>query len=245
MTDFNNKIDQDFLNVLLNLSTNTEVNLGTFVSNCILKEERAINIYENKVELYLNIEKEKLENFINDLSIVVSLIETLKKDNLIFTHNNPEILKQTISTKSKNPDIYSALTCDNELEEKYRKNPDVYRKWELPTTLGNYILTYVDEFCYVRPELKEYINNGFISQTKLRFITTLRWTYVAIIIAFLGLLVAIILPFITSTTINKIQLDELKRSIEVKQILIDSLQFEQIIKSNKTNPILKDTLSIK
>jgi hypothetical protein len=243
MTEFKNKTDQDYLKKLSNLSKNTELNLGTFLAECILNDQRAINLYENKVEFFLNINEDSPENFVNDVSIIVSLIETLKKENLIFSHTNPKILKDKITSKSNNPDEYLALTNDKNLKMKFDNNPTHFAKWELPTTLSSYILNYVDEFCFVRPELSDYINNNFISYEEKRFKTTLFWTYIATGIAFLGLLIALFSPLFTNNTFDKSQIQEIKNTIENKEFKIDEQQFKQIIESNKIKTELKEIKS--
>ena len=243
MTEFKNKTDQVFLKKLSNLSKNIEINLGTFLAECVLNNQRAINLYENRVEFFLNINEDSPEKFVNDVSIIVSLIETLKKENLIFTHANPKILKGKITSKSNNPDEYLALTNDKNLQEKFLNNPTHYGKWELPTNLSNYILNYIDEFCFVRPELNDYVSNNFISYEEKRFKTTLFWTYIATIIAFLGLLIAIFSPLFTNNTIDKSQIQEIKNTIQNKEFKIEEQQLKQIIESNKNKTELKESKS--
>jgi len=226
MKEFNSETERKYLRILLKMNENIELNLGSFLSFCILENDRIIQLDERKVTLVLNIKNENERIFMNDLSIIVSLIETLKDEKLIFTHNNPEILKRTLSKKSDKPlpyhlkkqgvNVAAGLTNDKDFQTKIFKNSSHYGKWELPTTLANYILEYVDTFCYVRPELVEYIENDFKTPEQLRFSKTLFYTQIASIIAFVGLIIAIIIPLLTSSTINKTQYDNILQKVEIE-----------------------------
>lgn len=224
MKEFNSEIERNFLKILLKMNKNIELNLGTFLSLCVLENDRIIKLDKGKVTLVLNIKNENERIFMSDLSVIVSLIETLKDEKLIFTHSNPEILNRTLSKRGEKPlsdkmkkdgvNVAAGLTNDKDFQKKVFKNPGHYGEWVLPTTLANYILEYIDTFCYVRPELVEYIENDFKTPEQLRFSKTLFWTQVASVIAFIGLIVAIITPLLTNSTINKEQYDNIIQKVE-------------------------------
>jgi hypothetical protein len=231
MREFNNKIEREFLEILNEMDKNIEVNLSSYLSQCILKNDRLIQLDDKKVTLIYNIKKESELSFIKDLSIVISLIEVLKDERLIFTHINPEILNSTLNKyatqptpdhiKNKGWEGVTGLTNDKNLESKIQQNSSSYGKCVLPTTLSNYIIEYVDQFCYVRPELTEYIKNKFNTPEQLRFKTTLFWTQIATIIAFIGLLIAISLPILTKTKHVKESISNLNQ--ETNKVIQDSL----------------------
>lgn len=242
MREFNNKTEQEFLLILNKMDENIEVNLGSYLGECVLKNDRLIQVDNKKISLIFNIKKENELNFIKDLSIIISLIEILKDEKLIFTHINPEILNNKLHQSATEPipeDIknkgwvgVTALTNDDNIQDKIQKNSTNYGKWDLPTTLSNYILEYIDEFCYVRPELTEYINNDFNTPEQLRFRKTLLWTRIATLISFLGLLIAISLPFLTKT----------------ENVVEKTNEKQKVITETKTNKFLikeQDSLVIK
>ena len=244
MKEFNSEIERNYLRILLEMNNNIELNLGSFLSLCILQNDRIIQLDKGKVTLVLNIKEENERIFMKDLSIVVSLIETLKDEKLIFTHTNPEILLRTLNKRTEKPlpdhlkkqgiNVAAGLTNDDNFQTKIFKNPSHYGKWELPTTLANYILEYVDTFCYVRPELVEYIENDFNTPEQLRFSQTLFWTRIASIIAFIGLLVAVITPLITSSTINEGQYENLLQKVEREnQKSVNELKETPMIRQGK------------
>jgi hypothetical protein len=203
MREFNSNTDREYLEILNEMNKKIEISLDQFLGECILKKERAIKLDNKKVTLLFNMEEDNELSFVKDLSIVISLIEVLRNDKLIFTHINPTTLTRALNEhENKNKDTPdhtrgAIITQDKEIQSKLDKNSSNYGLWELPTTLSNYILEYVGEFFYVRPELTEYINNKFNTAEQLRFKTTLKWTYVATAIALAGLLIAIILPYLT------------------------------------------------
>ncbi|GGH48227.1 hypothetical protein IA57_04355 [Mangrovimonas yunxiaonensis] len=236
MKEFNNKTEREFLKILLRMDEKIEVNLGTFLSKCILNNDRLIQLDNKKISLIFNFKKENELTFIKDLSIIISLIEILKDEKLIFTHINPEILNNRL-TKSATEPIpkhikekgwvgVTALTNDKEIQNKIQKNSTDYGKWELPTTLSSYILEYIDQFCYVRPELTEYINNGFNTPEQIRFQKTLFWTRIATVISFVGLLIAIIIPISTNNNVEKSKVNEIEK--EIKEIIKDTASSKPI-----------------
>ncbi len=236
MKEFNNKTEREFLKVLLKMDEKIEVNLGDFLSECILKNDRLIQFDDKKITLIFNFQNENELTFVKDLSIVISLIEILKDEKLIFTHINPQILENKLNKsateqipkhiKEKGWVRYTALTNDKEIQNKIQKNSANYGKWELPTTLSSYILEYIDQFCYVRPELTEYINNGFNTSEQIRFRKTLFWTRIATIFSFIGLLIAITIPFLTNNNVEKSKVNEIEK--EIKEIIKDTASSKTI-----------------
>lgn len=231
MKEFNNKKEREFLKVLLKMDEKIEVNLGTFLSECILNNDRLIQLDDKKISLIFNFKKENELTFVKDLSIIISLIEILKDEKLIFTHINPEILNNRLNKSATEPIPkhikekgwvgVTALTNDKEIQNKIQRNSKDYGKWELPTTLSSYILEYIDQFCYVRPELTEYINNGFNTSEQIRFKKTLFLTRIATFISFIGLLIAIAIPFSTKTEVEKNKITETEK--EIKETIKDTL----------------------
>jgi hypothetical protein len=215
MREFNNKTEREFLMILNKMNEKVEINLGSYLAESILSNDRLIQLDNKKISLIFNIKNESELTFIKDLSIIISLIEILKDDKLIFTHINPQILNNTLNQSATKPipdNIkdkdwvgVTALTNDKNIQNKIQQNSSHYGKWDLPTTLSNYILEYVDQFCYVRPELTEYISNNFNTPEQLRFKKTLLWTQIATLISFIGLLIALILPFLTTVNNNSEQ----------------------------------------
>jgi len=190
------------------MSKMTEVNLGSFLAKCVLKEDRSVQFDSGKTNLIFNRKKENVTNFVKDLSIIVSLIETLRNEGLIFIHTNPAIRNMYGNNKKGNTatgsgtKVAGALTDDKNLQSKIDANPSTYGEWELPTTMADYLIKYVDEFCYVRPELTDYVNNNFLTTEQARFKTILGWTRLATFLAFIGLVIAIIIPFLTDPNSN-------------------------------------------
>jgi hypothetical protein len=207
MKEFNNKQEREYLTILNEMSKMIEVNLGSFLAKCVLKEDRIVQIDSKKTNLIFNLKKENATNFVKDLSIIVSLIETLRNEGLIFIHTNPAIRNRYVNTDKENSSIergtkITGLTDDKNLQPKIDANPSTYGKWELPTTLADYLMKYVDEFCYVRPELIDYVNNNFRTSEQARFKTTLGWTQLATLLAFVGLVIAVVIPFLTTPNAN-------------------------------------------
>lgn len=231
MREFNNKTEREFLKILNKMDEKIEVNLGTYLSQCILNNNRLIQLDNKKISLIFNIKNESELTFIKDLSIIISLIELLKDEKLIFTHINPEILNNRLNKSATEPVPehikekgwvgVTALTNDENIQNKIQQNSSDYGKWDLPTTLSNYILEYVDQFCYVRPELTDYINNEFNTTEQLRFKKTLLWTRIATLISFFGLLIAIVIPFLTNTESKNYESNKVKK--EVNKIYIDTI----------------------
>lgn len=197
MKEFNSKVDKKYLQILYGMSEDPELNLGTFLSDCIANNERYIKLNSREVTLLFNPKSDSEKKFTNDLATIISLIELLKKDGLIFVHVNPKILDNALSkTQDNNQPVEGrGLTSDKLFQERIRQSPENYRGWILPTTLSGYILKYVNQFCYVRPELIDYIRNGFKTPEQLRFEKTIFWTRVTAFLAFVGLLIALIVPF--------------------------------------------------
>jgi len=231
MREFNNKTEREFLMILNKMNENIEVNLGTYLSQCILNNDRLIQLDNKKISLIFNIKNENELTFIKDLSTVISLIELLKDEKLIFTHINPEILNNRLNQSATEPIPdhikdkgwvgVTAMTNDENIQNKIQQNSSHYGKWDLPTTLSNYILEYVDQFCYIRPELTDYINNEFNTPEQLRFKKTLFWTRIATLISFIGLLIAITLPFLIKIYTEDYESNKIQ--LEVKKTNIDTL----------------------
>lgn len=240
MKEFNNTIERGFLKILNKMDEKIEVNLGDYLSQCILNNDRLIQLDNKKITLVFNFKNENELNFVKDLSIIISLIELLKDEKLIFTHINPEILNnklnKTVSTptpkhiKEKGWVGVTALTNDKTIQNKIQRNSSDYGMWELPTTLSDYILEYVDQFCYLRPELTDYINNKFNTPEQLRFKKTLLWTRIATLISFIGLLAAISIPFLTETNTKDSESTKLKKEIKTNKIdTLSNLKKDSII----------------
>ncbi|WP_340077388.1 hypothetical protein [Leptobacterium sp. I13] len=225
MKEFNSKIERDFLKILSKIDKKSEVNLATYLSECILKNDRLIDIGNEKISLIFNTKKENVLTFMKDLTIIISLIEILKDEKIIFTHTNPRILKLTTEPTQKQNRI-NPLTNDKNIQNKIQNSTD-YGKWELPTTLSGYIFEYINEFCYVRPELTEYINNDFSTPEQIRFKKTLLWTRIATLISFVGLLIAITIPFLAKTDVYDIH-EMNKTDIKTKEIIKDTLLNKQL-----------------
>ncbi|PKL03350.1 MAG: hypothetical protein CVV55_00335, partial [Synergistetes bacterium HGW-Synergistetes-2] len=83
--------------ICLKMDEKIEVNLGDFLSECILKNDRLIQFDDKKITLIFNFQNENELTFVKDLSIVISLIEILKDEKLIFTHINPQILENKLN----------------------------------------------------------------------------------------------------------------------------------------------------
>ena len=199
MIEFNNTKEKKFLTILLEMSKEIEINLGTFLALCILNKDRIVEIKTGNVNLIFNVKIESELDFVNELCEIISLIETLKDEKLIFVHTNPEILKRTLANKNySNPiegfEKVNALTNDKLINEKIATNSTHYGKWELPTNLSEFLLKYVNEFCFLRPELSEYIINNFRTSEQIRFQKNLLWTQIAAVISFIGLLIAVLIP---------------------------------------------------
>ncbi len=197
MREFNNPKERAYLELLSEMSKNPELNLGNFVAKCILNKDRAVEIRNDEIIFFLKFTNDNEHVFINDLSGLTSLIEILKKDKLLFTHSNPRILQNKLTDISSdhsephNGRIALCLTNDDQFKVKILQSPSDYRQWVLPTTLSIYVPEYVNQFCYVRPELIDYIDNRFRTPEQLRFIQTICWTRIAAIISFMGLLIAL------------------------------------------------------
>lgn len=241
MREFNNKIEKEFLKILIKMDEKIEVNLGAYLGRCILNNDRLIQLDNKEISLFFNIKNESELIFTKDLSIVISLIEILKDEKLIFIHINPEILNtklnksatEPISDQIKDKELVRVigLTNDKSIQNKIQQNSSDYGKWDLPTTLSNYILEYVNQFCYVRPELTDYVNNEFNTPEQLRFKKTLFWTRIATLISFIGLLIAITIPFLAKTSTKEYEPNNTNK--EVKKTIKDTLP-----------NIKKDTLTI-
>lgn len=261
MREFNNKTEQNFLLILNKMDEKIEVNLGDYLGQCILNNDRFIQLENRKITLIFNIKNENELNFVKDLSIIISLIEILKNEKSIFTHTNPKILNSRLnesSVESLQQKINSegsikanGLTNDSNFQNKIIKNPTNYGRWELPTTLSNYILNYVDEFCYVRPELTEYIKNDFNTAEQLRFKKTLRLTQIATFFSFLGLLIAISLPYLPKIE-STIESNSIKSTVikenEMNKFLLkdrDSVMDDHVKKIKNLPTEDKDSLGLK
>lgn len=174
------------------MNRDSNLNVGEFVAHCILSKDRAIQIGENEINFVLNVNDDSPGEFTKDLAGLISLVEVLKKDELLFIHSNPEILQKRSKEVLLDHPKSLCLTNDDHIQEKIDNAlPGNYRTWTLPTTLAGYIPEYVNQFCYVRPELIEYIDNGFYTPEQLRFKKTLFWTRAAAIVSFIGLLIAL------------------------------------------------------
>ncbi|MDR2549921.1 MAG: hypothetical protein LBD10_06970 [Desulfobulbus sp.] len=194
MKEFYNKKEREFLIRLLNMNNNVSVNLGEYMSSCVLKRDRAARVETEYVTIVFNIKNENEYIIVNDIQIIVSLIESLKNDNLIFIHSNNKILEINIAQRGEKSII---LTSDKGFQAKIYANSDNYRHLPLSTTISEYIKDYVGQFCYIRPELIDYIGNNFQTPDQVRFRKTLFWTRLTAFFAFIGLLAAIIIPFAT------------------------------------------------
>lgn len=199
MIEFNNSKEKKYLTILLEMSKQIEVNLGTFLALCILNNDRVVEIKTGNINLIFNIKNESELIFLNELCEIISLIETLKDEKLISVHTNPEILKKTLQNTNfpnltEGFEKVNALTNDKLITDKISKNSNDYGKWELPTNLSEFVLKYVNEFCFIRPELSEYINSNFKTTEQIRFQNNLFWTQIAAVISFIGLLIAILIP---------------------------------------------------
>jgi hypothetical protein len=192
MKEFNNKTEREFLKNLFNMRNDISINFGEYLSSCVLKKDRAIRVDTDDANLIFNKREGDGKEFINDVQIIVSLIESLKEDKLIFTHSNTKILQ-----KDKDTQKAKALVYDKELEKNMHATPQNYAQLVLPTTLSGYIKDYIGQFCYIRPELIDYINDNFQTREQIRFGKTLFWTRFAAFIAFTGLILAVIIPFLT------------------------------------------------
>jgi hypothetical protein len=190
MREFTNLTERSYLKSLSKMSKQQpNLNLGDFFSQCILKEDRLIMIHENEVILLFRCGIDAEKEFVKDIAGLISMIEILKEDKLLFLHENPDILQIALHKNCGN--IVSSLTNDKRMQEKVYQSPANYGQMKLPTTLAKYIPNYVGQFCYVRPELVEYIDNEFCWTEEVRFKKTLFWTRGAAIIAFMGLLIAL------------------------------------------------------
>ena len=188
MKEFNSQIEQRYLKKMVSeLNHDSELNLGTYLSVCILETDRAIRIDNNEVVFIFNKNIYNGKDFMNDLSGLVSFIEVLKKNDLIFVHANPEILRKSEATLPEN----QGLTKDKLFQEKLNKFPENYGYWKIPTNLSEYVLEYIYQFVFIRPELIEYVNKKFRTPEQIRFRKTILWAWITAFIAFLGLLIAL------------------------------------------------------
>jgi hypothetical protein len=186
MREFNNKTEQDFLRQLISIQNHRiDINLGDYLAECILKTDRAIRIDNGEVALIFNRDTCDGETFIKDLAGFVSLIEVLKKNDLIFIHVNPEVLK--------NRETDLPLDCGLVIAGSsfLLKNDENYEYFKIPTTLSEYVLEYINQFVFIRHELIEYVNNKFCTSEQLRYTKTILWTKIAAVIAFGGLIIAL------------------------------------------------------
>lgn len=211
--------DDIILEKLITL-TNDKSNLADFMTTCILFN-RAIILDSELNELMLVTKSQNdLQAFIDDLLNFISQIEYLRKNNLIFVHKNPELSIQTSNMLPSNNSKKFTLSGIKNLQELISNNsPELY--YATLNTIFYYMDEYISSFIYVRLELRKFVENGFKSKEDLRFEKTICLTRFAVIISFLGLIIAIILPFFTKTKIDVNQFRILNESIKKNNLKND------------------------
>jgi hypothetical protein len=215
MINFVNERDKILLENLINLPVENSC-IADYMAICILNN-RAIIIYpeDNKLQL---VTENKSDNkvFIDDLLNFISLIEYLRRNNLIFIHKNPEIhIQPTIVLPDGNLKKSVLNKIDN-FERRVAENMNQFHFTFINTIFG-YINEYISSFIYVRSELKDYVKNNFSSIEDRRFRKTIFWTRLAAGISFLGLITAIMLSTFIKTKIDSSQFNIIKESLQQKK----------------------------
>ncbi len=189
-------------------------NLGDLIANAIL-ENRVIEIEEGKRMIVLWYLKTD-ENAVIELFELISLLNYLEKNYLIFIHSNPErpIGRERFITNNVDQQYF-----DNRIND--------FERQPIQTDIFDRIIKYIRSFLVCGTELKALVKNDFKSQEQIAHEKEMeeakrqtRISRVSLCVAFLALVLSFLSPLIFSTRINKQQINTINT---VNQAQVDNL----------------------
>ncbi|HQA92428.1 MAG TPA: hypothetical protein PL115_02025 [Bacteroidales bacterium] len=198
-------------------------NIGDFIVNTILLD-RAIEV-RNKTIIFLHLKNDV--SAISEFLELISLLNYLEKNDLIFIHSNPEI------------SIETDFVLKNNINQQFiNERVDDLKKVYFSTNVLEIIIRYVKSFLICGTELKALVKNDFKSQEQIAHEKEMeeakrqtRISRVSLCVAFLALVLSFLSPLIFSTRINKQQINTINTAnqaqvdnlIEIKNYITTSI----------------------
>jgi hypothetical protein len=199
--DFEKKIIRQLVEIDLAKS-----NVLDFITNSVLFN-RGLEIKQKEKTITIWVKKGDEINAASELFELISLLQYLEKNYLIFVHINPHPFPGNFVSKN--------LT-ERELHEKVAE----FATLPIPTTIYDIITSYRNSFLVIGTEMKILVENSFKTTEQIFHETELleskRQTRISrnsFFIALVALFFSLIAPFLFNTTINKEQIKEIKQEI--------------------------------
>jgi hypothetical protein len=175
------EFEKSILKKLVNEEDVFKLNILVFIRESILKN-RAIIIDEQKKNINL-VYKKSDTSFIPEFFEIISLIQYLEKNHLIFKHTYSESFDGTLISKT--------YTKENIINP---ENEDIYIP--IPSDVYDLIISYKQGYIIAGTEIKFFVKNKFKSQDDLNHSKEMRIAYCSLVLAFIGLVFALISPFV-------------------------------------------------
>jgi hypothetical protein len=201
-------------------------NVLDFISSTVLFN-RGIEVKEGAKTISLLYFKND-KNALNEFFEVISTIDYLEKNNLIFVHSNYD------SPKKGN------FVSKNITQELLNKKADEFLIQPIPTNIFDLIIKYKDSYFYVGAELKKILANNFKTDEQINnekeFSESKKQTRLSkysFYLAFGALLFSFIAPFVFDSKINQKQIKEIRQELQL---------INQSIKEQKTEFTKRDSI---
>jgi hypothetical protein len=200
-------------------------NAGTFIADTIL-ENRGIKIEEQELIIslwYLKTDKKAISEFFE----LISLLNYLEKNDLIFIHSNPERPIGTRDFLTKNIDQHYLDSRKDDLVS-----------MPIPTDIFERIVRYLRSYLICGTEIKVLVTNKFKTQEQIdheaemkEATSQTRLSRCSIYVAFAALAFSFLSPLIFDTTIDKTQINKINTAnqaqvdnlIDIKKFLKESI----------------------
>ncbi len=231
--------EQKLIKKLVNLEME-ESNIADFITDNILKN-RMIQFerYTKKITL-VNRTIDDKNKFLTELVETFSLIKYLEENNLVFIHEDPNILSrnQGNSLIQKSDDFKFDVETKS-FVNKEGKKIDVNITFT-ETSLHDSLIRYTYTFFTPGTEIKALVDNNFVSSEQKKHSQVLFWTRAAFLVALIPALVSVSEKANnTFFSAKKSSLEEIHTDlIDINQS-INSKSLPNIIKTEITNDSLK------
>jgi hypothetical protein len=214
--------EQKFIKELIQTDI-SKSNILDFISNTVLFN-RGIEIKEDSKQIsltYLKTDKNALSDFFE----VISTINYLEKNNLIFVHSNYNSLQK------------GNFVSKNITQELYNNRNAEFITQPIPTNIYDLIINYKISYFYVVPELMKIFENNFKTDEQIYHEKELaeskkqtRLAQNSFYLALGALLFSFTAPFVFDTKINQNQINDIKQNLK---------SIEQSVKDQKTVFVIK------
>lgn len=159
-----------------------------------------VNFDNKSIELLVPLGEEE---WIGEFFEVVSFMEAIEKDGLIYTH--------------KNSDEGSGIKyISNNIDQAFiDQHASKYGKQSVPTNFFEKISKFGQSYIIPTNKLRVLVENNFKTEEQLNFERNLAITRFSLLVAILALFFSFLSPFLFSTTIDEKQLEKIINAIKV------------------------------